>query len=207
MDQESLNLDFPSENSVEDPERELEALRSEIRRHGQLYYAEALPEISDGEYDRLFLRLKALEEAYPELITPDSPTQRVGAEPRVGLPSVAHAAPMLSLDSTKDESELRRFDDRIRKAVDRPFEYLVEPKLDGASLELVYEEGILTRAVTRGNGMEGEGVTENVKTIASVPLRLRSEERAVPSFLSVRGEVLMKLGAFKAMNELSLIHI
>jgi DNA ligase (NAD+) len=162
---------------------------------------EARPEVSDAEYDRLFRRLLALEEAHPDLITPDSPTRRVGAEPRSDLPTVAHAAPMLSLDSTKDETELRRFDERVRKAVGGTVTYLVEPKLDGASLELVYEDGILTRAVTRGNGEQGEGVTENVKTIPSVPLRLRGEERPVPPFLSVRGEVLMYLSAFEALNQ------
>jgi DNA ligase (NAD+) len=108
---------------------------------------------------------------------------------------------MLSLDSTQDEAELRRFDERIRKAVSGTIEYLVEPKLDGASLELVYEDGILTRAVTRGNGQEGEGVTENVRTIPSVPLRLRDNQRPVPSFLSVRGEVLMYLSSFESLNQ------
>jgi DNA ligase (NAD+) len=178
-----------------------EALRAEIRHHNHLYYVEARPEIADAEYDRLFERLLSLEQAFPELVTPDSPTQRVGAEPRSDLPTVAHAAPMLSLDSTKDEAELRRFDERVRKAVTGPVVYLVEPKLDGASLELVYEEGILTRAVTRGNGQEGEGVTENVKTIPSVPLRLRDQDRSVPSFLSIRGEVLMYLSSFESLNQ------
>lgn len=201
LDQERLKLEFPPKVSGKGPEEEIDALRKEVRRHDYLYYVEARPEVSDGEYDTLFRRLKVLEEAHPALVTPDSPTQRVGAEPREDLPTLAHAAPMLSLDSTKDEAELQRFDDRIRKAVEGSFQYLVEPKLDGASLELVYENGVLSRAVTRGNGVEGEGVTENVKTISSVPLRLRSEERPIPPFLAVRGEVLMKVGAFEAMNE------
>ncbi len=162
---------------------------------------EARPEISDARYDELYRRLQALEEAHPGIVTPDSPTRRVGAEPREDLPTVAHTAPMLSLDSTKEESELRRFDERVRKALGEGVRYLVEPKLDGASLELVYEEGVLTRAVTRGNGVEGEGVTENVKTIPSVPLRLREEERPAPPFLAVRGEVLMSLSAFETLNE------
>ncbi|MGW8264858.1 MAG: NAD-dependent DNA ligase LigA [Longimicrobiales bacterium] len=202
MDQESLNLDIPPESLGQDEARqEAEALRAEIRRHNHLYYVEARPEVSDAEYDRLFRRLLALEEAHPELVTPDSPSQRVGAEPRSDLPTVAHAAPMLSLDSTQDEAEVRRFDERVRKAVTGPVSYLVEPKLDGASLELVYEEGFLTRAVTRGDGEHGEGVTENVKTIPSVPLRLRDEDRPVPSFLSLRGEVLMYLSAFETLNQ------
>ena len=201
MDQEKLSLDFSPQDSGGETREEVDALREEIRRHNHLYHVEDRPEVSDGEFDRLFQRLQALERAFPELITPDSPTQRVGAEPREELPAVAHAAPMLSLDSTKDEAELRRFDDRVRKAVEGRVQYLVEPKLDGASLELVYENGVLTRAVTRGNGVEGEGVTENVRTIPSVPLRLREEDRPVPPFLAVRGEVLMRLPAFEAMNE------
>ena len=202
MDQESLNLDISPESLGQaEVRQELEALRAEIRRHNHLYYVEARPEVSDAEYDRLFKRLLALEGAYPDQITPDSPTQRVGAEPRSDLPTVAHASPMLSLDSTKDEAELRRFDDRVRKAIPGPVTYLVEPKLDGASLELVYQDGILNRAVTRGNGQEGEEVTDNVRTIPSVPLRLRDEEGPVPPFLSVRGEVLMYLSAFEGLNQ------
>jgi DNA ligase (NAD+) len=201
LGQETLNLGIPFQEAGDEPEREVELLRAEIRRHNHLYYVEARPEVSDGEYDRLYQRLKAVEEAHPHLITSDSPTQRVGAEPRDDLETVAHAAPMLSLDSTKEEEELRRFDERVRKALSESVDYLVEPKLDGASLELVYEEGVLVRAVTRGNGVEGEAVTENVKTIQSVPLRLRDAERSIPPFLAIRGEVLMRLPAFEAMNE------
>ncbi len=179
----------------------MEALREAVRYHNRLYHVEDSPEISDGEYDRLFRRLVELEKAFPNLVTPDSPTQRVGAEPRDDLPSVRHAAPMLSLDSTQDEAELRRFDDRVRKALGGQVRYILEPKLDGASLELVYQEGVLTRAVTRGNGEEGEGVTENVRTIPSVPLRLWGGIRPLPSFLSLRGEVLMCLSAFEALNQ------
>ena len=176
-------------------------LREEIRRHDFLYYVEARPEISDARYDELFRRLRALEEAHPELATPDSPTQRVGSEPLESLPTVEHAAPMLSLDSTQEEGAVRRFDERIRKVVGDDIRYVLEPKLDGASLELVYEDGVLTRAVTRGNGIRGEGVLENVRTIPSVPLRLRDENRALPSFLSVRSEVLMRLSDFEELNE------
>jgi DNA ligase (NAD+) len=202
LDQETLNLGLSPESlGKEAAEREAESLRSAINRHNHLYYIEARPEISDAAYDDLYRRLQALETAYPGLVTPDSPTQRVGTEPLSGLPTLAHAAPMLSLDSARTEEELRRFDERVRKAVPGNVEYLVEPKLDGASLELIYEGGVLTRAVTRGNGQEGEGVTENVRTIPSVPLRLREEHRPVPSFLSVRGEVLMYLSSFESLNQ------
>ncbi len=182
--------------------RVVEKLREVIRRHAHLYYVEARPEISDDDYDRLFRRLEELEEAHPELVTPDSPTQRVGAEPQDRFETLAHTAPMLSLDSTKDPDEVRRFDERIRKALGedaRPV-YVLEPKLDGASMELVYEEGILVRAVTRGNGREGEVVTANIKTIPSVPLKLRTDERAAPPFLAVRGEVMMYISDFEEFN-------
>ena len=180
---------------------EIERLRAEIRRHDYQYHVEVRPEIADDEYDRLFRRLQTLEGAHPDLITTDSPTQRVGGEPRPQFESVVHTAPMLSLDSTQDEAELRRFDERVRRAVDGPVEYLLEPKLDGASMELVYEHGRLVRAVTRGNGAQGEDVTENVKTIPTVPLRLREAERSAPELLAVRGEVLMYISDFEAFNE------
>jgi DNA ligase (NAD+) len=179
----------------------IQSLRAEVRRHDYLYHAEARPEISDEAYDQLFRRLKAVEAAFPHLITPDSPTQRVGAEPQDKFETIVHSAPMLSLDSTQDEADVKRFDDRVRKAVEGAVHYLLEPKLDGASIELVYEGGLLARAVTRGNGREGEGVTENARTIASVPLRLRDAKRAAPAFLSVRGEVMMYISAFERLNE------
>ncbi len=178
-----------------------ESLRGELNRHAFLYYVEARPEISDAEYDRLFRRLQGLEEVFPELATADSPTQRVGAEPQDSFETVNHVAPMLSLDSSEKEEALRRFDERIRKAVDEPVRYLLEPKLDGASIELVYEEGVLARAVTRGNGRRGEVVTDNVRTIHAVPLRLREEDRPAPRLLAVRGEVLMNISAFERFNE------
>ncbi len=191
----------PTSQGLEKARREAEALRAELHRHAHLYYVEARPAISDEEYDRLYRSLLALERAWPGLITPDSPTQRVGFEPIEKFETVVHAAAMLSLDSTTDPDEVRRFDERLRKGLgDEAPRYLLEPKLDGASLELVYEDGILVRAVTRGNGREGEGVTENVKTIPTVPLRLRSEERAAPPFLAVRGEVMMYISDFEAFN-------
>jgi DNA ligase (NAD+) len=177
------------------------SLAEEIRGHDHHYYVEARPRISDAAYDRLYRRLQALEEAFPHLADPDSPTQRVGVDPVSQLPTVAHAAPMLSLDSSQEPDAVRRFDERVRKALEGDPTYVLEPKLDGASLELVYEGGVLSRAVTRGNGREGEGVTENVRTIQSVPLRLRDDVRPVPSFLSIRGEVLIFLSDFERMNE------
>lgn len=198
--------------------RRADRLRTEIRRHDHLYHVENRPEISDGAYDKLFRELSAIEEAFPHLVTPDSPTQRVGADPLSELPVVRHVAAMLSLDSSEAAQDARRFDERVRKAVDGPVEYLAEPKLDGSSLELVYVNGVLDRAVTRGNGREGEGVTENARTIPSVPLRLRLAEQPatldpsngdpsesadtlpIPSLLAVRGEVLMYLSSFEELN-------
>ena len=180
---------------------EAEKLREALNRHAYLYYVEARPEIADDEYDRLFRRLQEIERTVPELRTPDSPTQRVGAEPQDAFRTVEHVVPMLSLDSSQEESALRRFDERLRKALEHHPRYLVEPKLDGASIELVYEDGVLVRAVTRGNGQRGEDVTENIRTIASIPLRLRTEARPAPRRLAVRGEVMMTVSAFERFNQ------
>ena len=192
----------PGALAREEAAAEIAWLRAEIDRHNRLYYVDAEPAISDSTYDALFRRLQALEAAHPSLATPDSPTQRVGADPLESLPSVEHAVPMLSLDSAREAAEVRRFDERLRKALgDDEIRYVLEPKLDGASLELVYVDGVLERAVTRGNGRIGEGVTENVRTIPSVPLRLREEEFPAPAFLSVRGEAIMYLGDFENLNQ------
>jgi len=194
-------------------------LRREIRHHDYLYYVRDAPEISDEQYDRLFRELAALEETHPELRTTDSPTQRVAGQALAAFPTVEHAAPMLSLDSDQDPASLRRFDERLRKALaeHRPGQavaYVLEPKLDGASLELIYEDGVLTSASTRGDGRRGEGVTQNVRTISSVPLRLRPAGsaatgddrgreggRALPAFVAVRGEVIMRADGFDKLNE------
>jgi DNA ligase (NAD+) len=180
--------------------RRVERLRAEIRRHDYLYYALDRPAISDAVYDRLFNELKALEARYPSLITPDSPTQRVAGAPLATFPTVRHLAPMLSLDSVTDPDEVRRFDDRIGETSGGARAYVVEPKFDGVSIELVYRDGRLLRASTRGDGEEGEGVTENVKTIRAAPLRLHERPRPVPRVLAVRGEVLMPVAAFRALN-------
>jgi DNA ligase (NAD+) len=198
LSQSDTRFDLPDREAAQ---AQIEALRAELRRHGHLYYVEARPEVDDEEYDRLFGRLQAIEEAYPDLVTLDSPTQRVGAEPQSEFESVAHTSPMLSLDSTKDPDEVRRFDERMRKALGGDVEYLLEPKLDGASIELVYENGVLDRAVTRGNGRVGERVTANLRTVRSVPLRLRTETRPAPELLAVRGEVIMYLSQFELLNQ------
>ncbi len=180
--------------------KRVDELRRQIRHHDYLYYVKDSPEIADEEYDTLFHELEALEGEHPDLRTPDSPTQRVGGSPLDEFPTVEHAAPMLSLDSDNQESALRRFDERLRRVVEDA-SYVVEPKLDGLSVELVYENGVLVRAATRGDGMRGEGITENVRTIGAVPLRLREDERPAPELLAVRGEVIMRLGPFEELNE------
>lgn len=191
----------PEEMTPLEAGAEMDALRTEILHHDHLYYVVGEPVISDGGYDALYRRLKALESAFPELVTADSPTQRVGAAPVSALPTVEHLAPLLSLDSSQEAADLVRFDERVRKGAEGEVEYLLEPKLDGLSLELVYEDGIFVRAVTRGDGRRGEGVTENIRTIPSVPLRLRGHERPVPALLAVRGEALMSLSAFEELNQ------
>lgn len=189
-----------SESSPGGPERRARELRRALRHHSYLYYVRNQPEISDERFDELFRELKALEESHPELVTPDSPTQRVGAEPLDAFETIEHTASMLSLDSSADVEPLERFDERMRKALGEDIAYVVEPKLDGASIELVYEDGRLSRAVTRGDGVRGEGVTENVRTIHSVPLRLRGADREVPALLALRAEVIMRVGDFEALN-------
>ena len=178
-----------------------EKLRSQLQRHAHLYYVQSRPEIEDSEYDKLFAQLQALELEWPELITTDSPTQRVGAEPQGSFGTAEHSVPMLSLDSTQALEDLVRFEKRIKEIVGIQPEYLVEPKLDGASIELVYEKGLFVRAVTRGNGQVGDLVTENARTISSLPLRLLDAEAAIPETLSVRGEVIMYLSEFEALNK------
>lgn len=179
-----------------------ETLRATIRHHDYLYYVKDSPEVSDEQYDQLYRELVALEDQFPDLRTADSPTQRVAGTPLSAFPTVEHLAPLLSLDSDREESVLARFDERVRKGLgaDAPASYVLEPKLDGASVELVYERGILARASTRGDGRKGEGVTENVRTIAAVPLRLR-DGRPFPDLLAVRGEIIMHARPFEALNE------
>jgi DNA ligase (NAD+) len=195
-----LNTKDISQLSYSEASSYIDDLRREIRRHDYLYYVKDRPEISDEQYDRLFAVLKSLEQRFPDLTTPDSPTQRVGAKPQDKFGIVEHTAPMLSLDATREESEIRRFDERTRRSLNGKVRYLLEEKFDGASVELVYENGLLIRAVTRGDGQRGEEITENIKTIRSVPLRLSVEDRQAPRLLAVRGEVVMKIPAFEALN-------
>ena len=184
--------------------KQVSRLRESINRHNHLYYVLDSPEISDAEYDRLMRRLSELEEQFPDLITPDSPTQRVGAGPLAAFKEVRHSTPMLSLSNAFDEDEIREFDGRVRKLLgeDRRFQYVAEPKLDGLAVELIYEKGVFTVGSTRGDGVTGEDVTQNLKTIRSVPLRLRPAKHGkTPALLEVRGEVIMKLAAFRKLNE------
>lgn len=180
-------------------------LRELIRYNDWLYYVKDAPEISDAEYDRVFKELQALEDAHPDLASPDSPTQRVGGQPAERFPPVEHLAPMLSLDSDASAEAVARFDERLRKALpDERVSYVAEPKLDGLSVELVYEDGVLTRASTRGDGRQGEEITQNVKTIRSVPLKLRTDGAAapaVPETLAIRGEIVLRVDGFEALNE------
>jgi len=184
--------------------QEIEKLREELRRHEYLYHVEDEPEISDAAYDRLLQRLKTLEAENPSLITPDSPTQRVGAIPRDAFQSVRHARPMLSLDNAFSYDDLRAFDRRAREAIGRDaIEYVAEHKFDGLSISLHYEEGVLARGVTRGDGTTGEDVTPNVRTIRSIPLRVEAaalKKAGLASDFEVRGEVIMTRKAFLALN-------
>ena len=187
--------------AAKSPAVELEKLRNEIRRHEDLYYVQDSPEISDVDYDQLLSELQALEEAHPELITPDSPTQRVGGRPAEGFPEVVHRRPMLSLDNSYNIDELRAFDQRCRKLAEgRQLEYVAELKIDGLSLSLQYEDGVLTRGVTRGDGRIGEEVTQNARTIRSVPLRLKSGAQKIEGEVEVRGEVFIPLDVFRKTN-------
>jgi DNA ligase (NAD+) len=181
--------------------KEIEQLRDEIRRHDELYYVGNTPEISDREYDQLLESLQKLEAEHPELITPDSPTQRVGGRPAEGFPRVVHTRQMLSLDNSYNIDELRAFDDRCQRLAEgRSLEYVAELKIDGLSLSLQYEDGVLARGVTRGDGRIGEEVTQNARTIRSVPLRLKSDAKRIDSGLEVRGEVFIPLEVFQRTN-------
>jgi DNA ligase (NAD+) len=192
-------------------QQQIEALRETIRHHEYLYFALDAPEISDAEFDKLMRELKALEAKHPELVTPDSPTQRVGGKPKEGFPKVAHSRPMLSLDNVNSEEELRDWDRRVRELAGENvvIAYVCEFKLDGMSLALHYKAGsdggaYLARGITRGNGTIGEDVTGNVRTIRSIPLSIsktRLAKAKLPENFEVRGEVVMPMTAFARMNE------
>ena len=189
---------------VEDLEavkKRIEELREEIRKHDYHYYVLNQPLISDAEYDRLFRELQELEEKYPQFVTPDSPTQRVGAPPAEEFRPVRHAIPMLSLQNCFSEEEFLEWDRRVRRLLggERPV-YICEPKLDGLSVELVYENGVFTVGSTRGDGYVGEDVTRNLRTIRQIPLRLLPLNGEVPRLLEVRGEVYMEKEDFRRLN-------
>jgi DNA ligase (NAD+) len=183
------------------PEREIARLRQEIEHHNHLYYVLDRPEVSDAEYDALFRRLAQLESEHPNLVTSDSPTQRVGSAPADGFAPVRHSVPMLSLGNAFDEDGLRDFDRRIRAILEtEEVTYVAEPKLDGLSVELVYRNGAFSQGSTRGDGRNGEDVTANLRTIASVPLRLRADGGIVPDLVEVRGEVYIDKADLLALN-------
>ncbi|MFW6071571.1 MAG: NAD-dependent DNA ligase LigA, partial [Candidatus Bipolaricaulota bacterium] len=194
----------PEEIKKESEAKEaLESLREAIRYHNYRYYVENDPEISDYEYDQLMRDLQALEEKFPSLVTPDSPTQHVGGEPQDELGSVEHPEPMLSLQAAYEKEEVANFDETCRDELSlEEVEYLAEPKYDGLAIELIYENGSLSVASTRGDGETGEEVTENIKTIREIPLSLiREDGKEVPERLVVRGEVYMRKDEFREMNE------
>ncbi len=176
-------------------------LRKELEDHNYRYYVLDDPVVSDAEWDTLFRELQALEEANPNLVTPDSPTQRVGAEPLPAFGSITHRIPMLSLQNGMNEAELRAFDERMQKHLETDsVEYAAEPKLDGVAVELVYEKGQFVSGSTRGNGEVGEDITQNLKTIRAVPLKLRGDAEDCPSLLEVRGEVFIAKNDFEELN-------
>lgn len=200
MQQDSFCDDSPLSSKATRSEQErLAQLKDQIRHHDYLYYVKDHPQISDGEYDRLFRELVDLERTYPELVSPDSPTQRVGAPPLDELGKVQHERPMLSLDSLVNAEEVLAFDQRMKRQLGTDqIEYTVEPKFDGLSVEMVYDHGTFVRGSTRGDGTIGEDVTINLRTIRSLPLQLQAG--TYPDHLAVRGEVYMRLSDFHALN-------
>lgn len=191
--------------TTKDLEKKIASLREKIRHHEYLYYVLDQPEIDDAEFDKLMRQLKDLEAEQPGLITPDSPTQRVGGKPREGFVKVAHSSPMLSLDNTYNEEELRDWERRVHELSGRKdVDYVCELKLDGMSLALIYEDGKLVRGITRGDGSVGEDVTLNIRTVRSIPLSIPKEKlkhAGMPQNFEVRGELLMPTAAFKKVNE------
>src|SRR5512138_3593974 len=177
----------------------IEKLRREINEHNQKYYIENAPVISDFEYDLLLNELETLEKKFPELITEDSPTRRVGSDVTKEFVPYEHKYPMLSLGNTYNEEEIREFDSRVRKAVNSPVEYVCELKFDGASISITYQNGRLQRAVTRGDGSKGDDVTLNVRTIRKIPVALDAEK--VPTEFYMRGEILLTRSVFNRLNE------
>jgi DNA ligase (NAD+) len=182
-------------------ETRVDFLRGEVRRHDRLYYGKGRPEISDAAYDLLLRELSQLESEFPELLTADSPTQRVAGRVQEAFEEVRHLATMLSLESLMNEEEVREFGKRVARGLgDTAIDYMAEPKFDGLSVELVYRDGRFERGSTRGDGTVGEGVTENLKTIRTLPLSLLTEKRPAPGTLAVRAEAIMRLADFELLN-------
>ena len=184
-----------------DIRQQIEKIRLEIHEHDYKYYVLAQPTISDYDYDQLMKKLENLENANPELITPDSPTQRVSGLPTKIFQTIQHRKPMLSLANTYNEEEIKEFDKRVRSGLkmDESVEYVVELKIDGVAVSLTYENGILIRGLKRGDGIQGDDITNNLKTIRSNPLRLQSTD-FVPAMFEVRGEVYYSQEAFERLN-------
>jgi DNA ligase (NAD+) len=181
--------------------KEIEALREKVREHDELYYVLNKPVISDQEYDGLYKKLKELEGAHPEFIAPDSPTQRVGGRPAEGFAVVKHIVPMMSMENTYSAGELREFDERVRKNLkSEEYEYVVELKFDGVSISLLYEDGRWVRGATRGDGTQGDDVSNNLKTIRSIPLKFNESVKKVPARSELRGEVYMTKDVFESIN-------
>lgn len=183
--------------------KRIEALRHSIEYHNYRYYVEASPEISDLEFDRLLKELQDLERQHPELITPDSPTQRVGGQPIEGFRQIAHRVPMLSIENTYSEEEVREFDLRIQRLLEgeKPF-YIVEHKIDGVSASLLYENGRFTLGLTRGDGARGDDITHNLRTIRDIPLRLMAPQDRLPEIIEIRGEVYMTNTELSRLNKI-----
>ena len=182
-------------------EGRIKELRELINHHNYLYYVLDNPQISDAEYDKLMRELIDLESQFPELVTPDSPTQRIGGEPLPAFERVTHREAMISLADAFNEGELRDFHRRVTAVVGNEVEYVVELKIDGLAISLTYENGVLVTAATRGDGTVGEDVTQNVKTIKSVPLRINAPSGKMPSLIEVRGEIYIPKEDFKKLNE------
>ncbi|MBN57481.1 NAD-dependent DNA ligase LigA [Thalassolituus sp. UBA3500] len=203
MSQQDMFSEAPSSgaSSSSVPEDNIQELRDQINHHNYLYYVLDEPSLPDAEYDRLMRELQALENEHPELVTSDSPTQRVGGAPLSGFTEVQHERPMLSLDNAMNAEEFAAFDQRVRDRLksSEEIEYACEPKLDGLAISLLYIDGLLERAATRGDGETGEDVTQNVRTIKNIPLRLIGDD--VPERIEIRGEVYMPKGGFEAYNE------
>jgi len=180
-----------------DAKKQIQKLRVDINYHNYQYYVKNNPVIADYEYDMLVKKLEALEAEYPELITPDSPTQRIGGEPIKGFTTVEHKIPMLSLDNAYSHDELREFDDRVKKTI-TDYEYICEPKIDGVSIALIYENGLFVRGATRGDGIKGDDITSNLRTIRSIPLRVHGSDL---QNAEVRGEVYFPISSFKRFNK------